>query len=132
MKNKFIYHNFIKWLNLNHHRFLIPSYIENINETSFIMVFQNVDYIKVIFKDSGEVEIWAVKEEENGVETLPLLKEFADILYEFDLRERKLNKGYLCEVCELGTHESHELTCTIRFVPTYFSCRDVPRKMGGF
>ncbi|MBC7539813.1 MAG: hypothetical protein H7281_13410 [Bacteriovorax sp.] len=100
IKNKFIYLNFIKWLELNQHRFLIQPYIEKINETSFIIAFKNVDYIKVIFKDWGEVEIWATKEDNNdNLEISSPLKEFSDILYDFDIRERKLNKGYLCEVC---------------------------------
>jgi len=100
LQKNFIYLNLIKWLNLNQHRFLIHPYIENINETAFSMVFQNVNYVKVIFKYCGEVEIWATKEDDDeNLEIITPLKEFADILYEFDIREKKLNKGYLCEVC---------------------------------
>lgn len=104
-KNKFIYLNLIKWLNLNQQRFLLHPYIESINETSFSMVFQNVNYIKVIFKNCGEVEIWATNEDnDKNLKTSTPLKEFADILYEFDIRERKLNKGYLCEICTPPTY----------------------------
>ena len=86
------------WLKNNDHRFIAKPYIEEIARSSFLVTFQNVNFIKILFTSEGSVEIWATnnKEDENGP-----FKGLENFICDFSISERKTRKGFLCTDCVL-------------------------------
>lgn len=100
IRNTFIFLNFKKWLRNNIHRFSVRPYIEKVERTSFVLVFANVENIRVVFKKNGGVDVLVFKDMGDKAKS----GKYINILTDFDTYEAKDNKGYFCSFSETPIH----------------------------